>query len=52
MGLAVARELAARENTSTLLIEKHGSVGQETSSRNSEVRRYGLPRERLVFTGV
>ena len=37
VGLAVARQLAAREGTSTLLIERHGSVGFETSSRNSEV---------------
>lgn len=42
MGLAIARELAAREGTSTLLIERHGSVGQETSSRNSEVIHAGL----------
>lgn len=37
VGLAVARQLAAREGTSTLLIERHGTVGTETSSRNSEV---------------
>lgn len=37
VGLAIARKLAARENTSTLLIERHGAVGTETSSRNSEV---------------
>lgn len=37
VGLAVARKLTEREGTSTLLIERHGSVGAETSSRNSEV---------------
>ncbi len=38
VGLAVARKLAERGSTSTLLIERHGAVGTETSSRNSEVR--------------
>ena len=42
MGLAVARKLAAREGTSTLLIERHGTVGTETSSRNSEVIHAGI----------
>lgn len=42
VGLAVARKLAEREGTSTLLIEKHGSAGTETSSRNSEVIHAGL----------
>ncbi|KAI1923321.1 Vacuolar protein sorting-associated protein 52 [Ophidiomyces ophidiicola] len=37
VGLAVARQLARRERTSTLLIERHGVVGTETSSRNSEL---------------
>ena len=37
VGLAVARKLTERKGTSTLLIERHGSVGAETSSRNSEV---------------
>ena len=37
VGLAVARKLAERDGTSTLLIERHGAVGTETSSRNSEV---------------
>ncbi|KAL9131604.1 MAG: hypothetical protein Q9217_000492 [Psora testacea] len=40
VGLAVARKLAERDGTSTLLIEKHGAVGTETSSRNSEARTY------------
>lgn len=40
VGLAVARELASREGTSTLLLERHGAVGMETSSRNSEVCCY------------
>lgn len=37
VGLAIARQLQAREGVSTILIEKHGAVGTETSSRNSEV---------------
>jgi glycerol-3-phosphate dehydrogenase len=37
VGLAIARQLQAREGVSAVLIEKHGQVGQETSSRNSEV---------------
>jgi hypothetical protein len=38
VGLAVARQLAAREGTSTILLERHDAPGTETSSRNSEVR--------------
>lgn len=38
VGLAVARQLQSREGASVALIEKHGSVGTETSSRNSEVQ--------------
>ena len=37
VGLAIARKLAAREGSSTLLIERNEAVGMETSSRNSEV---------------
>lgn len=37
MGLAVARRLQSKDGASTVLIEKHGSMGTETSSRNSEV---------------
>ena len=37
IGLAIARKLQERDGASTVLIEKHGSVGTETSSRNSEV---------------
>ena len=37
IGLAIARKLQQRDGASTVLIEKHGSVGTETSSRNSEV---------------
>lgn len=36
VGLAIARRLAERDGTSTLLIERHRAVGTETSSRNSE----------------
>ncbi|MCJ1309522.1 hypothetical protein MMC25_003182 [Agyrium rufum] len=43
VGLAIARELADKHpNESTLLIERHGSFGTETSSRNSEVIHAGL----------
>ncbi|KAF1912805.1 FAD dependent oxidoreductase [Ampelomyces quisqualis] len=42
VGLAIARKLQARDGVSTVLIEKHGSVGTETSSRNSEVIHAGL----------
>ena len=37
VGLAIARQLAAKDGTSTILIERNGGVGMETSSRNSEV---------------
>ena len=40
VGLAIARRLAERDGTSTLLVERHGAVGTETSSRNSEVRLF------------
>ncbi|RAH73422.1 NAD(P)/FAD-dependent oxidoreductase [Aspergillus aculeatinus CBS 121060] len=42
VGLAVARELAGREGTSTILLERHDAPGTETSSRNSEVIHAGL----------
>lgn len=42
VGLAIARKLQGRDGASTVLIEKHGSVGTETSSRNSEVIHAGL----------
>jgi len=38
VGLAIARRLQQRDGASTVLIERHGAVGTETSSRNSEVR--------------
>lgn len=41
VGLACAAE-GARKGFSTLLIEKHRSFGQETSSRNSEVIHSGI----------
>ncbi|KAF2639494.1 NAD dehydrogenase [Massarina eburnea CBS 473.64] len=40
VGLAIARQL--QERSSTVLLEKHHSVGTETSSRNSEVIHAGL----------
>lgn len=43
IGLAIARQLTlSRADTSTVLIERHGAVGTETSSRNSEVIHAGL----------
>ncbi|EMD40672.1 hypothetical protein CERSUDRAFT_111254 [Gelatoporia subvermispora B] len=43
VGLAVARRLTQRFPSKTVfLVERHDSVGQETSSRNSEVIHAGL----------
>ncbi|KAF4339136.1 FAD dependent oxidoreductase [Fusarium beomiforme] len=42
VGLAVARQLAQRDDTSTVLIERHNAIGTETSSRNSEVIHAGI----------
>lgn len=43
VGLAIARQLTlSHPDTSVLLIERHGAVGTETSSRNSEVIHAGL----------
>jgi 2-hydroxyglutarate dehydrogenase len=42
VGLAVARQLQKRNGSSTLLVEQHGAVGTETSSRNSEVIHAGI----------
>ncbi|KAM4056833.1 FAD dependent oxidoreductase [Hirsutella rhossiliensis] len=42
VGLAIARQLSRRPDTTTLLVERHGAVGTETSSRNSEVVHAGI----------
>jgi 2-hydroxyglutarate dehydrogenase len=42
VGLAIARKLAQRDGTSTVLIERNGAVGMEISSRNSEVIHAGI----------
>ncbi|GIJ84502.1 hypothetical protein Asppvi_003349 [Aspergillus pseudoviridinutans] len=42
VGLAIARQLASRQDTSTILLERHDAVGTETSSRNSEVIHAGI----------
>ncbi|KAK5112327.1 hypothetical protein LTR62_004290 [Meristemomyces frigidus] len=42
VGLAIAKRLQQVEGASVVLIEKHGIVGSETSSRNSEVIHAGL----------
>ncbi|KAJ2692314.1 hypothetical protein H4R19_006177, partial [Coemansia spiralis] len=51
VGLAVGRELAARQGSSsgTLVVEKNRQFGMETSSRNSEVIHAGIyyPRDSL-----
>lgn len=41
VGLAIARELALR-GREVLVVERHGAIGMETSSRNSEVIHAGL----------
>jgi L-2-hydroxyglutarate oxidase LhgO len=41
IGLAIARELAIA-GRETIILEKHGCVGTETSSRNSEVIHAGI----------
>lgn len=41
VGLACARALA-RRGIETLIVERHGAIGTETSSRNSEVIHAGL----------
>ncbi|KAJ1735290.1 hypothetical protein LPJ61_000630 [Coemansia biformis] len=49
VGLAVGRQLAARQGRSTLVVEKNRRFGMETSSRNSEVIHGGIyyPRNSL-----
>lgn len=44
VGLAIARELVQKgsPSDSVLLLERHGAVGTETSSRNSEVIHAGI----------
>ena len=42
VGLAIARRLQQVEGAQVVLIEKHGMVGSETSSRNSEVIHAGI----------
>ena len=41
IGLACARALA-QKGIDTLILERHGRIGSETSSRNSEVIHAGL----------
>ncbi|KAJ1674186.1 hypothetical protein EV182_003789, partial [Spiromyces aspiralis] len=42
IGLAVAERLSRRAESTTLLAEKNARIGEETSSRNSEVIHTGL----------
>ena len=41
VGLAIARELAIR-GQDVMVLEQHGIIGSETSSRNSEVIHAGI----------
>ncbi|MEW6676187.1 MAG: FAD-dependent oxidoreductase [Nitrospirota bacterium] len=41
VGLAIAAELSSKYND-IVVLERHGSFGQETSSRNSEVIHSGI----------
>lgn len=51
VGMAVAAELLKNQGNSVLLVEKHPELGQETTSRNSEVIHAGLyyPPDSLKF---
>ncbi|KAH7100581.1 FAD dependent oxidoreductase [Auriculariales sp. MPI-PUGE-AT-0066] len=42
VGLAIGARLSKRPDTSTVVVERHSIVGQETSSRNSEVIHAGI----------
>ncbi len=43
VGLAVAAEIARRQDElATIVLERHGKFGQDTSSRNSEVMHAGM----------
>lgn len=43
VGLAIAAEIGARHpEAATILFERHGQFGQDTSSRNSEVIHAGM----------
>ncbi|KAK9712719.1 hypothetical protein K7432_006939 [Basidiobolus ranarum] len=42
VGLAVAERLSRHSKSSTILVEKNSRIGEETSSRNSEVIHAGL----------
>ncbi|OAA47717.1 FAD dependent oxidoreductase [Metarhizium rileyi] len=42
VGLSIAHRLSQQSASSSVLIERHGSLGTETSSRNSEVIHAGI----------
>ncbi|KAG6008385.1 hypothetical protein E4U21_004590 [Claviceps maximensis] len=42
VGLSIAHHLCRQPHTSTLLLERHASLGTETTSRNSEVVHAGI----------
>ena len=48
VGLAIARRLQQVEGAQVVLIEKHGMVGSETSSRNSEAMATLLTHDHLL----
>lgn len=52
VGVATASELQQQSGNSVLLVEQHDNLGQETTSRNSEVIHAGLyyPKSSLKST--
>ncbi|PHH65353.1 hypothetical protein CDD81_2765 [Ophiocordyceps australis] len=42
VGVAIARQLAKRASGTTVLLERHGALGRETTARNSEVVHAGI----------
>lgn len=54
VGLAIARRLQQVEGAQVVVIEKHGMVGSETSSRNSEVSRkaHGIKGGRSMYSNA
>ncbi|PHH76912.1 hypothetical protein CDD82_3754 [Ophiocordyceps australis] len=42
VGVAIARQLAQRASATTVLLERHGALGTETTARNSEVVHAGI----------
>ncbi|KAJ5978695.1 hypothetical protein N7501_002037 [Penicillium viridicatum] len=49
VGLATARQLAAREGTSTILLERHDAPGTETSRRSRVTEAFARIRRRVFL---